>query len=349
MEFAYQSLPYRVLFGTGFARTRLAEEVEALGLSRIMLIAAEAEAGLADELQRPIADRVAVRYSNVRPHVPDEVAQDARRVAAEHEVDGLLSIGGGSTTGTAKMVALSTGLPILAVPTTFAGSEMTPVWGLTTAARKETGVDPRVQPKSVVYDPELVATLPPELTVASALNAMAHCVEAYWTPKANPVISAIATEGVRALSGGLRALHAGTEAADTAREQVLYGAFLAGMSFAAAGSGLHHKICHALGGAFDLPHAQTHAVVLPHVLAFNAPAVPAVAQRIAEALGAQDAVQGLLGLNREIGAPRGLRELGLSEQQLDEAVGIVGEKLPIENPRPVGPEDIATILRGAYG
>lgn len=349
MEFVYASLPSRVVFGSGASRTKLAEEVEALGLRRVMLIAAEAESALADELSAPWADRVALRFSNVRPHVPDDVAAEARAAAAEHDIDGLVSIGGGSTTGTAKIVALTTGLPILAVPTTYAGSEMTPVWGMTTAARKETGIDRRVLPATVVYDPDLVATLPTDLAVASGLNAMAHCVEAYWTPKSNPLIAAIATEGVRALAEGLRGVRGEGDEAEHARQRLLYGAFLAGMSFAAAGSGLHHKICHALGGAFDLPHAQTHAVVLPHVLAFNEPSVPEAAAAIAGALGSTSAVEGLLALNEAIGAPRGLAELGLSEAQLVEAIDIVGEKLPIENPREVDQAAVAEILSGAFG
>lgn len=349
MEFVYTALPSRVVFGSGSSRNQLADEVAALGLRRVMLIAAEAEAALADELSAPWADRIALRFSNVRPHVPDDVAAEARAAAAEHDVDGLVSIGGGSTTGTAKIVALTTGLPILAVPTTYAGSEMTPVWGMTTAARKETGIDRRVLPATVVYDPDLVATLPADLAVASGLNAMAHCVEAYWTPKSNPLIAAIATEGVRALGEGLRGVRGEGDEAEHARQRLLYGAFLAGMSFAAAGSGLHHKICHALGGAFDLPHAQTHAVVLPHVLAFNEPSVPDAAAAIAGALGSTIAVEGLLALNAAIGAPRGLAELGLTETQLVEAIDIVAEKLPIDNPREVDQAAVAEILSGAFG
>ncbi len=347
MDFVYESLPSRVVFGPGSSRSRLADEVAALELSRVMLIAAEAESGLADELSAPFADRIALRFSNVRPHVPDSVAAEAREVASANDVDGLVSIGGGSTTGTAKIVALTTGLPIIAVPTTYAGSEMTPVWGMTTAARKETGIDRRVLPRTVVYDPDLVATLPVGLAVASGLNAMAHCVEAYWTPKANPLISAIATEGVRALGEGLRGIRGEDPAA--ARERLLYGAFLAGSSFAAAGSGLHHKICHALGGAFDMPHAETHAVVLPHVLAFNEPAIPADARAIAGALGSESASAGLGALYAEIGAPRTLAELGLTREQLSEAIDIVSAKLPIDNPRPVDRDAVAQILSGAYG
>ncbi|KRF33775.1 Maleylacetate reductase [Yonghaparkia sp. Soil809] len=359
VEFRYASLPHRVIFGAGSSRTSLAAEVEALGAERLMVIASDRDTALVDELLAPWRDRVAVRFTGVRPHVPDSVAAEARRMAVDHRVDGLVSIGGGSTTGTAKIVALTTELPIIAVPTTYAGSEMTPMWGMTTAARKETGVDRRVLPATVVYDSDLVATLPVDLAVASGLNAMAHCVEAYWTEASNPIVRLIATEGVQALAEGLRGL-AGTERAsgasaadagtDTAaaRERLLYGSFLAGMAFATAGSGLHHKICHALGGAFDLPHAQTHAVVLPHVLAFNAVAAPESAAMMARALGADDAVAGLRDLASAIGAPRGLAELGLTREQLTEAIDLVAGRLPIANPRPVDRADVEAILTGAF-
>ena len=231
---------------------------------------------------------------------------------------------------------------MICVPTTYAGSEVTPVWGITTAGRKETGRDPRVLPRSVVYDADLTAGLPRSITVASALNAMAHCVEAYWAPGANPVTSLAATEGIRVLAVGLR----GPGAVD--RERLLYGSYLAGAAFAVAGSALHHTICHVLGGAFDLPHAETHAVLLPSVLTFNAEAAPAAEAQIAGALAAPAAVPALAALYRDIGAPRGLRSLGLTHEQLDRAVDLVAERLPIANPRPVGRQDIAEILESAY-
>lgn len=349
MEFISQTLPSRVVFGAGHARTRLGDEVRALGLSRVMLIAAESELPLARELVAPFADLIAVEFTGVRPHVPSDVADAARAAAAEGGVDGLLSVGGGSTTGTAKIVALTTGLPILAVPTTYAGSEMTPVWGLTTASRKETGNDARVLPKTVVYDPDLTRTLPASLAAASAFNAIAHCVEAFWGPGANPINSLSAAEGIRALREGLDALASGGDApADEAYDLLLYGTALAGAAFAVAGSGLHHKICHALGGAFDLPHAQTHTVVLPHVLAFNEGAIGGDARRISEALGGGTPSVALRALEDRLEAPRTLEELGLRADQLDEAIDIVSAKLPIANPREVTSDDIAQILRAAF-
>src|SRR4051794_4250140 len=241
---------------------------------------------------------VQVLHTDVAMHVPVEVAEHAREVAAEQDVDLVVCIGGGSTTGLAKAIALTSGLPIVAVPTTYAGSEATDVWGLTEGGRKTTGVDPRVLPRTVVYDASLMLTLPVATSVASGLNALAHCVDSMWAPRTDPLDQVVALEGMRALRGGLPQVVAGpTETAG--REQTLYGAYLAGVAFASAGSGLHHKICHVLGGMFGLPHAETHAVVLPHVLSFNAPAVPELDRRMAAALAAATAVEGLRALRQE--------------------------------------------------
>ncbi|MET9259931.1 maleylacetate reductase [Amycolatopsis sp. NPDC004079] len=334
--FAYNALPGRVIFGSGVAREQLTAEVEALGAKKILVIATGSEADLATELCEPFADRIAATFTEVRPHVPIEVVEQAR--AAADGADLVLSVGGGSTTGTAKAVALTTGLPILAVPTTYAGSEVTPVWGLTEAGRKTTGTDPRALPRTVVYDPDLTGTLPVELAVASGLNAMAHCVEAFWAPRRNPVSSAIAEDGIRHLATGL--------ANPASREELLLGAYLAGSAFAVAGSGLHHKICHALGGAFDLPHAQTHAIVLPYVLAFNAPHAAEAASRIARALSVSDPVAGLHQLGARLGIPAGLRELGMAESDVDTVLAEI--HAPADNPRPVTVAGLRSLLHAAW-
>ncbi|MFD2473448.1 maleylacetate reductase [Amycolatopsis silviterrae] len=332
--FTYDALPGRVVFGSGTARSRLRAEVEALGAKQILVIADNVE--LAGELSSSFAGRVAATFTEVRPHVPIEAAEQAR--AAADGADLVLSVGGGSTTGTAKAVALTTGLPILAVPTTYAGSEVTPVWGLTEAGRKTTGTDPRVLPRTVVYDPDLTRTLPVELAAASGLNAMAHCVEAFWAPRRNPVSSAVAEDGIRHLAAGL--------ADPAAAEELLLGAYLAGSAFAVAGSGLHHKICHALGGAFDLPHAQTHAIVLPYVLAFNAPYAADAASRIARALGVTDPVAGLYQLGARLGVPAGLRELGMAESDVDTVLADL--HMPADNPRPVTAAALRSLLHAAW-
>jgi maleylacetate reductase len=344
--FEYEPLPVRVVFGAGASRERLRAELQALGLRSVLVIATEQEAPLARELTATVRDLLAGTFTGVRPHVPIEVARDACAAAERTGADGLLSIGGGSTTGTAKAVALVTGLPIVAIPTTYAGSEVTPVWGRTEGNRKTTGRDLRVLPRVVLYDPELTVSLPPQITGPSALNAIAHCVEALYPPNAGPVTSLMAVEGIGALARGVRGAVAAPDDL-AARALTLYGAWLAGSVFATAGGGLHHKICHALGGAFDLPHAETHTIVLPHVVAFNAAAIPEQTARVAAALGVTDAAAGLQDLAASLGAPLALRDVGLGAENLDEAVAIVLDKDLSDNPRPVDAAGLRTLLEDA--
>jgi maleylacetate reductase len=343
-EFTYDALAGRVVFGPGAGRTRLAGEVERLGVRRVLVLASERDAERVRALVAPLAERVAATFTGVREHVPVETAQAARALAADAGADALLSIGGGSTTGVAKAVALTTRMPVVAVPTTYSGSEVTPIWGLTEQGRKTTGTDLAVLPRVVVYDPELTASLPADLAVASSLNAMAHCVEAFWAPRRNPVSTVVAEEGVRSLAAGLRSDPTGAGA----RVDLLRGAYLGGSALAAAGTGLHHKLCHVLGGTFDLPHARTHAVVLPHVLAFNAPGAPDAARRIARALDVEDAVAGLRALTARLGVPSGLRALGLGEDQLDEVVARTGPAVPADNPVPVDGGALRRLVQAAW-
>jgi maleylacetate reductase len=346
-RFTFDALPGRVVFGAGVASEVLADELDRLEADRVLVISTQRGEPLARELTGPLGDRVVGVFTGVRQHVPVETAQAARQLASELEVDGLLCIGGGSAVGTAKAVALTSGLPILAVPTTYAGSEVTPVWGMTEEGRKTTGIDPVVQPRTVLYDPELTRSLPPGLAAVSGLNAMAHSIEAFWAPGRNPVSSAIAERSIRALATGLPAVVEDPEDV-AAQAAALLGAWLAGAAFAVAGSGLHHRICHVLGGAYGLPHAETHAIVLPHVLRFNAAEVPAAAARIAAALGADDAVAGLVGLAARLEVPRGLRSVGLERDALDHATDLVLEKVPADNPRPADREAVAALLAAAW-
>lgn len=343
MQFTHDWLPQRVRFASGGAAEALAEEVRRLDATRVMAITSDAA-----RTEHVLAGvPVEVLHTDVAMHVPVETAERARGVAAEHEVDALVCVGGGSTTGLAKAVALTTGLPVVAVPTTYAGSEATDVWGLTEQGHKTTGVDPRVLPRSVVYDASLMLTLPVPTSVASALNALAHCVDSMWAPRTDPIDQALALEGIRALHDGLPRVVADPLGLG-GREQTLYGAHLAAVAFASAGSGLHHKICHVLGGMFGLPHAGTHAAVLPHVLALNAPAVPELDRRMAQALGAETALGGLLALGEEVEAPHSLRDLGLGADDIPKAVPPILDAAPPSNPTPVTAEVVEALLRAAW-
>jgi maleylacetate reductase len=328
-----------VVFASGEATVRVVEEVTRLSAVRPMVLAGTAQAALADRVAAALP--AAVRHAEVVMHVPADVAGRAREVAERHDVDVVVSIGGGSTTGLAKAVAL-----IVAVPTTYAGSEATAVWGVTEDGRKRTGTNPRVLPRAVVYDASLLLSLPVDLSVASGLNALAHCVDSTWAPQADPIDQALALEGIRVLTDGLAQVVADPHGLE-GRERTLFGAYLAAVAFASAGSGLHHKICHVLGGMYDLPHAQTHAVVLPYVLALNAPAVPELGERLAAAFGAPTALEGLQRLRSHVQAPRALKDYGLRAQDIPAARDGVLAAIPERNPAPVTATNLETLLYAA--
>jgi alcohol dehydrogenase class IV len=255
-------------------------------------------------------------------------------------------VGGGSTTGLGKAIALESSLPILAIPTTYAGSEMTPIYGITEGGLKKTGRDSRVLPRTVIYDPSLTLGLPSGLSATSGMNAIAHAVEGLYAEDANPITSLLAVEGIRALAQGLPRVVADPRDLE-GRSECLYGAWLCGAVLGSVGMALHHKLCHTLGGTFNLPHAETHTVILPHAIAYNRAAVPAALQRAADALGAADAAQGLYALARTLGAPAALKDIGMREADLDRAAQIATQS-PYYNPRPVEYAAIRKLLDDAY-
>lgn len=345
MKFVYQSLPGRVLFGAG-SIDALPAELDALGATRVLVLCTERQRRRAEALIAGLGDRVAGVYDGAVMHVPvetrDAAAAEARRTGA----DACLAIGGGSTIGLAKALALELALPIVCVPTTYSGSEMTTIWGLTEGGAKTVGRDPAVLPRAVIYEPALTLDLPPAVAATSGINAVAHCVEGLYAENANPVTGWMAEEGIRSLA---RALPGVVAAPDdlAARSDALYGAWLAGMVLGASAMALHHKLCHVLGGSFNLPHAETHTVVLPHAAAYNRAAAPEAMARVARALGAADAPTGLFELARRIGAGTALRDIGMKEEDLDRAAEIaVGS--PYYNPRPVTREGVRALLDDAF-
>ncbi len=307
------------MFGAG-SRSRLPEELDALGTSRALVVAGGFEDSIAAELSSALGDRVVGRFRDVVQHVPAPKAASAVELTRAVDADVVITIGGGSATGFGKAIALETDVPVVSVPTTYAGSEMTTIWGRTDGDHKQTGRDPRVKPAVVVYDPELTLSLPPEIAGPSGMNALAHSVEALYGPGANPVISAMALESIRALADALPKVCADPSSLD-ARTEALYGAYLAGVALATGGTALHHKTCHVLGGMFNLNHGDMNAVVLGHALAYNAPTIPELMARIGDALGttAAEAPGALFDLAAGIGAPTSLEAIGMPADGLGEA------------------------------
>jgi maleylacetate reductase len=342
--FTYVSLPTRVVFGAG-AIAQLPAEVDALGAKRALVLSTPGRAADARRLTASLGPRVAGLYDRAVMHVPVEVAEDARRVAKELGADCCVAVGGGSTVGLGKAIALTSGLPVLAVPTTYSGSEMTPIQGFTEKGLKRTQRDPRMLPKTVIYDPELTYGLPVATSAASGMNAIAHCVEALYAANANPVVSIMAEEGIRALAAALPRIVNEPQDAE-ARSDALYGAWLAGVTLGSVAIGLHHKLCHTLGGTWNLPHAQTHAVVLPHAARYNRDAAPEAMARIARALGAPDAPTGLYDLGVKLGLGMRLADLGMPDAGLERAAQLASES-PYPNPAPLTREGILALLRAA--
>ena len=343
--FVYTALPTRVVFGLD-ALNRLPEEVERLGAQRALVLSTPEQRASAEDVARRLGERAAGVYDKAVMHTPIEAASAARRVAAELKADCCVAIGGGSTTGLGKAIALTSSLPILAIPTTFAGSEMTPIQGITEGGVKKTLRDLRMLPKTVIYDPRLLLTLPARIAGPSGMNGIAHCVEALYAQEANPVTSLMAEEGIRALAHSLPLVVRQPQDLE-ARSEALYGAWLAGLSLGAVGMALHHKLCHTLGGTFNLPHAETHTIVLPHAARYNAQAASEAMARVARAMGVADAPGGLYDLAKSIGAPLALKDIGMPAEGLDRAAELAVTN-PYWNPRPLERGALRELLQAAW-
>jgi maleylacetate reductase len=368
-RFLHVTRPLRVVFRSG-ASEDAGHELEALGVERALLVTTPRGAFDRSALASAEGRLVGV-FAEARLHVPERVVAAATEQAHRSGADGILAFGGGSAVGVAKGVALETGLPILAIPTTYSGSEMTSIWGVTGADGKRTGRDPAVAPRTVIYDPRLTLSLPPRVSGASGMNALAHAVEALYAPDGSPLATLLAEEAIGALTRALPRIS--TDPRGLAhREEALYGAHLAAWSLDLASMGLHHKLCHVLGGLFGLPHAELHALLLPHVTAYNAPGAPEAMARVARAMGGDldanlnrvpgqtpdrgpgrtlhrpmEAPRLLLALHRALQLPRTLRELGLGPGDLDRA-SEAAVRGGYPNPRAVTQEGVRGLLQGAW-
>ena len=334
--FIYQALPTRVTFGRGKIKEAPAE-AKRLGMKRPLVITTKHQADSGNVI---VAATGGFGFAAAAMHTPVDVTEQAMAVLKEQGCDGTIALGGGSSTGLGKAIALRTDLPQLVIPTSYAGSEMTNILGETQGGAKTTKRDSKIQPETVIYDPDLLDTLPDNFAATSGMNAIAHAVEGLYAVDGNPIVSLMAEEGIRALAEALPMGKFG-------HDEALYGAWLCGTVLGSVSMALHHKLCHVLGGSFDLPHAETHTVILPHATAYNAPGSPIAMGRIAKALGAQSAAGGLYDLAKKLGAPMTLRELGMPESGLDRCADMAAAN-PYSNPTPIERGAIRKLLDDAF-
>ena len=334
--FDYNPLPTRVIFGRGRIQETLTE-AKRLGMTKPLVVATSHQADVCQAL----ADDVrGIAYPHAVMHTPIDVSEAAVAFVKANGIDGVISLGGGSSTGLGKAIAFRTNLNQLAIPTSYAGSEMTNILGETDGAQKVTKRDARIQPETVIYDPDLLATLPDSFAATSGLNAIAHAVEALYAVDGNPVVSLMAEEGIRAMATALPLGKSG-------HDEALYGAWLCGAVLGSAAMALHHKLCHVLGGTFNLPHAETHAIMLAHSVAYNSSASPDAMNRICRALSVNHAATGIYELAKKLGSPLALKDIGMPYDGLDKAADIAVAN-PYPNPRPLERAPIRALLENAY-
>ena len=344
-RFSYHRRAVRVVFGAGSLAT-LRDELARAGIQRPLVLATPGRSRMGADLAASLGDAVAGVFLRAAPHVPAPLVVEARDEAVRLNADGLVTIGGGSSIGLGKAVAREIPLPLVAIPTTYSGSEMTEIWGVTDAQGKRTARDPRAAPKIVIYDPALTQSLSPAVSATSGMNAMAHAVEALYAPELQPLTALAAEEAIRELGRSLPVVIRRPDDL-TVRTDTLRAAHLSGIALDSASMGLHHKLAHVLGGSFGLPHAETHSVLLPHVVAYNEPAAPEAMRVIANALGAASASGGLRALNEALGVTYGLRDLGLHAGDIDRAAEIA-TSASYPNPRTPTPAEVREILQQAY-
>jgi alcohol dehydrogenase class IV len=344
-SFTYNANPGRVIFGHGTIG-KLAEEADRLSVSKVLVLSTPEQSEQAASVAKHLGSRFAGLYTKAQMHTPVDVTSDAMKEVERIGADAVLAVGGGSTTGLGKAIAFRTDLPQIVVPTTYAGSEATPILGETENGRKVTKSDLRILPEVIVYDIDFTLTLPVPMSVISGLNAVAHAVEALYAREANPIISLLAEQGIAAFARSLPiiAKHPDDRAA---RADALYGAWLCGVCLGSVGMALHHKLCHTLGGMFNLPHAQMHTAVLPHAVAYNARATPEAMGRISKALGANDAARGLFDLASSLGAPMALKSMGMPADGIDAAVDQAMSNA-YWNPRSLEKEGLRQLLMRAF-
>ncbi|KAL7911542.1 hypothetical protein GGI35DRAFT_491728 [Trichoderma velutinum] len=345
--FEYNENRQRVLFGRGVV-AKLATEVAALGCTAPLLLTTPQQATAVQNLTQILDGRVAGSFTRATMHTPTDITEEALLYAKTTNADCLLSIGGGSTIGLGKALSLRTGLPHVCIATTYAGSEMTPIVGETKNRQKVTRVDRAAIPRVVIYDVNLTLSLPTDMSATSGLNAMAHAVEALYAKDTSPIVRMFALAGIRSLASSLPGVMDNSQSI-AFRSETLLGAWLCGKCLAMTTVALHHKLCHVLGGVLNLPHAETHAIILPHALAYTAPNIPQVMKDLAENIPHSDgdAIQGLNRLLSKLGVPSSLKALGMKEEDIELATDNL-MMTSFWNPRPVNRDSMQKLIRRAW-
>lgn len=344
-SFVYNALPGRVIFGHGTV-SALKSEMERAGCTRALLLSTPEQAAALKDIAASIGALAAGTFTDAAMHTPVDVTERAVRVATDCAADCTIAFGGGSSTGLGKAIALRTDLTQIVIPTTYAGSEMTPIIGETEGGSKLTQRTLKVLPEIVIYDVDFTLTLPPRLTVTSGTNAIAHAVEALYAQDRNPVISMMAEQAISAMGRALPAIVANPGGRE-ARAGALYGAWLCGVCLGSVGMALHHKLCHVVGGSFNLPHADTHTVILPYAMAYNAKAAPEADHAVARALGGRSGTQALVDLAKQLGSPNSLKSIGMKEPDIERAADLAVQN-PYWNPRPIERNAIRDLIANAW-
>ena len=344
-SFSFTGLPTRVVFGDG-TLGQLADEMRALGCARAMVLCTPQQVAQGQALMKQLGTLAVDIFSEAAMHTPVDITECALAALQSTRADCTIALGGGSTIGLGKALALRTDVKQIVIPTTYAGSEATPIIGETQDGVKTTQRSLKVLPEVIIYDVALTLSLPVAASSASGMNAIAHAVEALYAKEANPLTSTLASQGIEALHDALPKIHLNPLDKD-ARSNALYGAWLCGMCLAQVGMSLHHKLCHTLGGSFNLPHAETHSVVLPHAVAYNAGAAPQAMQQIAQAMNTSNAAQGLFDLAKQLRLPTSLQKLGMSQTDLARATDLALAN-PYWSPRAIERAGIQQLLEDAF-
>ncbi len=382
-EFHYTSYAQEIIFGTG-SLARLSEAVDHFHWQRLMLCTTGSARrnGHVSTLEAALGQRLVATYDHAQSHVPDFQVAEALAIAIEHQVDAIIGLGGGSPIGLAKAISQAleekrTGqaarasfptdqplVPVVAIPTTYAGSEMTAVYGMThhsaSSSRKITVTDPKITPKLVIYDPRLTLDLPPEMTASSGINALAHCVEAVYSITRHPLSTAAALSGAQHIAQALPRCYATGEDLE-ARTGMLIGSHLAAVALSNVAMGFHHGLCHALGGTAGVPHGIANAIVLPHAMRFNLNATAPQLAQIAAAIGlavddrsaeaaAEAAAQHIADLIGHMSLPQRLREVGVNKADLPHLAEVALQSRAVQsNPKPIqNAAQIEAVLDGMW-